>query len=102
MNNLHFRGRAVSLVRALSVALQSINQIEGAARLLFGGSMSTIDQQIRNWFHELQEHDLSDLRGIVGGLAKVLELLALKIPSAPPPAPIHGEGFVLPKGGRDA
>ena len=62
--------------------------------------MSQIDQKIKNWFHELQEHDLSDLRGIVQGLAHVLELVSEKLPPGPPPAPlVHGEGFVQDKGG---
>ena len=70
--------------------------------------MSQIDQQLKNWFHELQEHDLSDLRGILTGLANVLLLVAAKLPPGPPPAPlpgqgfVTGEGFVPEKGGRDA
>ena len=64
--------------------------------------MSThpIDQQIKNWLTELSQHDLTDVRGLVSGLAEVLKLLAAKIPAGPKSAPIHGEGFVK-KGGSD-
>ena len=59
------------------------------------------DQQIRNWFDELREHDLTDIRGLVSGLGKVLELVSQKLPPGPRTAPIIGEGFVKKEGGSD-
>ena len=45
-------------------------------------------QSFRNWLDSLRSHDANDIRGLIEGIAKLLELLATRIPQGPVTAPI--------------
>lgn len=42
------------------------------------------NQSLKNWLHELEDHDVTDTRGILEGLAAVIAILASRIPEPVP------------------